>query len=58
MHTPKIRTPASRFEGLAQETGIGQAVLHDGSEPVKAKVNKVIVLSDDLSTRAREIEGV
>ena len=56
--TPKIRTPASSFKGLAQKTSIGKAALHDGSEPVEAKVNEVIVLSDDLSTRAREVEGV
>ena len=56
--TPKIRTPASSFQGFAQETGIGKAVFHDGSESVEAKVNKVIVLSDDLSTRTREVEGV
>ncbi len=54
----EIRTPASSFQGFAQETGIGKAILHDGSESVEAKVNKVIVLSDDLSTRTREVEGV
>lgn len=54
----KIRTPASGFEGLAQETGVGKAILHDGSEPIEAKMDKIIVLSDDLSTRAREVESV
>ena len=34
----EIRTPASRFERLAEETGIGKAMLHDGSETVEAKV--------------------
>ena len=43
---------------LAQQTGIREAVLHDGSESVEAKMNKIVVLSDDLSTRAREVEGV
>ena len=56
--TPKIRTPASSFEGFAQKTGVGKAILHDGSEPIEAKVNKVVVLSDDLSTRTREVERI
>lgn len=54
----KKLTPASSFEGLGQQTGIAEAVLHDGSESFEAKMNKVIVLRDDLSTRAREVEGV
>lgn len=56
--TPRRRTPASSFEGLAEETGIRKAILHDGSETVEAKVNEIIVLGNDLSTRAREVQGI
>ena len=34
------------------------AILHDGLESFEAKVNQIIILSYNLSTRTREIESV
>ena len=50
--------PAGCFEGLAQQSGVRKTVLHDISIPIKAQVDEVVVLSDDLSAWAREVQGV
>ena len=54
----EIRTPSSSLKGFAEEAGIGKAIFHNGSISVEAKVNEIIILSDDLSAWTREIEGV
>lgn len=50
--------PAARLERLAKKAGVGHAVFHDLPEPVKAEVDEVVILGDDVSARAREVQRV
>ena len=56
--TRRIRTPASGFEGLAQEARVAKAIFHDSSESIEAEMNKIIILGDDLGTWTREVKSV
>lgn len=58
MDIGNARIPTSSFDRLTQEAGIGKAILHNRPEPLEAKVNEIVVLSNDLSTRPGEVEGV
>lgn len=50
--------PPAGFENLTQEACIGEAILHDGAETVKAQVYEVVVLGNNLSSGTGEVEGV
>jgi hypothetical protein len=50
--------PASGLQSATEQTGIGESVLHDALEARESKMNEVVVLRNDLSSRSREVEGV
>lgn len=58
MDTADYSEPSSLLESFCQHPRIVQAILHDGAVSIKPKVDKVIVLGDDLGTRTGEVESI
>ena len=58
MDVAHAHIPAARLERLAEKAGVGHAVFHDLPEPVKAEMDEVVILGDDVSARAREVQCV
>lgn len=50
--------PSTGLEGFAEESCIVQAIFHNGSEALKAEMDEVVVLRDDLGAWTGEVEGV
>jgi len=49
--------PAGGFERFRQKASVRERVFHDAAVAFEAKVNEVVVLCDDLGSRAGEVEG-
>ncbi len=47
--------PSAGLNSFAQEPCVTQTVFHDFSETVESKVNKIVILRDNLGTRTGEI---
>ena len=58
MNVRDTQIPASGLKGLAQQPCIRQGVLHDTAVAIETKMDEVVVLSDDLPSRAGEIQSV
>ena len=58
MNIAHARVPAGCLKGVTEEPSILHAILHDVSETIETEVNEVEVLSDDLSSRPGEVEGI
>lgn len=43
--------PSGFLKGFAQEARVAHAVLHDVSKAAEAKMDEIVVLTDDLGTR-------
>lgn len=58
MNIAYANIPSTGLESFAQESCVFQAIFHNASEAVKAKMDKIVVLCDDLGAWAGEIECV